>query len=936
MVCCTLIGCGQPLPVVSPVLCESNSDCPQDTSVQLCVGKVCVQSTKTKDCSADKPCPTGQTCQNNVCVPDTNCKDGDTRECYTGKDGTQGVGTCKVGTQTCSNQKWSSCENETVPSKEICDGKDNDCDGTPDEDLNCSCKAGQTRECYSGDAQTKGVGECSAGTQTCKADNTWGECNGEKLPTKEVCDDNKDNDCNGRTDELASCKFVCTPGARENCYDGPSGTEMKGTCKGGFRICDANGKWGQCQEQRLPSKEICDGLDNDCNGKIDSQDGLNCGCTNGDTRACYTGPEKTAGVGACTKGTQVCANKVWGECKNEITPASAESCDGVDNDCDGKTDEDIPPKPCYTGPPGTENKGTCKGGQQTCVNGKFSQCTGQVLPSEDLCNGKDDNCDGQIDDKHTLKGKPCTEKLSNGCMSTGIWICTPKGKGTVCDAPQVSPGVEDCSNGKDDDCDGIIDNGAGCNPNKCKDGDTRPCFDANAKGCTQDSQGKWTCKGSCATGTQTCTSGAWGTCKGFTIETTESCNGKDDDCDGQTDENTNRSCSTKCGSGTEVCSGGTYLTCDAQQPQTEVCNGKDDNCDGNIDESITRPCTTKCGNGTETCKAGKWEACTAAQPQTEICNNKDDDCDGSIDNGLTRSCANGCGTGTETCSAGSWANCTAPKGVAETCNGKDDDCDGKIDNGLITKCPPFAKVQTSSFTMGSPSTEPNRNASREAQHQASFSSSHLYFSEYEVTCKQFKDIMGYDPCDKSACAGATAGNCPANKVSLSMAMAYANALSKAHQLTECHSCTGSGATVSCSIPDKSKYQACKGYRIPTEAEWEFAARAGETGAIYGTSLGNVCWYNSNTTRLKDVGTKQANKFGLYDVLGNVSEWTVETLELNRTSGTDLIYINSNSNDRVIRGCNYLTGKTNCRFADRSDVGKNTADSSIGIRLVRTP
>lgn len=139
----------------------------------------------------------------------TSCKDGDTRSCYTGPPTTLQKGMCRSGKQLCQSGRWGACTNEQLPQKEVCDdGKDNDCDGKVDEGCSSECVDGATRACYSGAPNTKDVGSCRAGKQTCSA-GQWGACQGEILPQKDVCEDNKDNDCDGQVDEdcIANCKL---------------------------------------------------------------------------------------------------------------------------------------------------------------------------------------------------------------------------------------------------------------------------------------------------------------------------------------------------------------------------------------------------------------------------------------------------------------------------------------------------------------------------------------------------------------------------------------------------------------------------------------------------------------------------------------------------------------------------------------------------------
>jgi len=149
------------------------------------------------------------------------------------------------------------------------------------------------------------------------------------------------------------------------------------------------------------------------------------------------------------------------------------------------------------------------------------------------------------------------------------------------------------------------------------------------------------CMSSCGSiGSSTCSGGTFGAC----APPTESCdNGTDDDCDGNVDEGTDCSpgatepCNTSCGSaGTRSC--GTACGWGSCTPPAESCNGADDDCDGNVDETsacpagTTRSCTTDCGStGTQTCTAScGWPLCS---PPAETCNGSDDDCDGAIDEG---------------------------------------------------------------------------------------------------------------------------------------------------------------------------------------------------------------------------------------------------------------------------------------------------------------
>ena len=129
-----------------------------------------------------------------VTVGGGGCTAGNTQACYSGPAGTQGVGICKAGTQTCgSDGTFGTCIGEVLPSAEIPgNAVDENCDGLTPE-----CSAGATRSCYSGPAGTQGVGICKAGTQTCGTNGAFGSYTGQVLPGTEIPDNGIDEDCNG-------------------------------------------------------------------------------------------------------------------------------------------------------------------------------------------------------------------------------------------------------------------------------------------------------------------------------------------------------------------------------------------------------------------------------------------------------------------------------------------------------------------------------------------------------------------------------------------------------------------------------------------------------------------------------------------------------------------------------------------------------------------
>ncbi len=224
------------------------------------------------------------------CVPSAEICDGIDNDCNgTPDDGlgqsTCGVGACQVTTDNCIGGVTQTCLPGT-PTTEVCDGIDNDCNGTPDDGL------GQS---------TCGVGACQVTTDNCIGGVTQTCLPG--TPATEVCD-GIDNDCNGTPDDglgQSTCGVGACQVTTDNCIGGVTQTCLPGT----------------------PTAEVCDGIDNDCNGTPD--DGLG---------------QSTCGVGACQVTTDNCIGGVTQTCLPG-TPTT-EVCDGMDNNCNGNIDEGFP------------------------------------------------------------------------------------------------------------------------------------------------------------------------------------------------------------------------------------------------------------------------------------------------------------------------------------------------------------------------------------------------------------------------------------------------------------------------------------------------------------------------------------------------------------------------------------------------------------------
>ena len=237
----------------------------------------------------------------------------------------------------------------------------------------------------------------------------------------------------------------------------------------------------------------------------------------------------------------------------------------------------------------------------------------------------------------------------------------------------------------------------------------------------------------------------------------------------------------------------------------------------------------------------------------------------------------------------------------------------------------MVRIPAGTFTMGSPSGESGRD-SDETQHTVTISRSFL-LGTTEVTQGQWKAVMGSNPSKFTSCGD----DCPVEKVSWNDVVDFCNRLSEKEGLSSCYS--GSGNSVSWN-------QGCTGYRLPTEAEWEYAARAGTaTRFACGDSdscLGGMGWYSSNSnSNTHPVAQKQANAWGLYDMHGNVWEWVWDwKADYSSGSVTDPEGPSGGSY-RVLRGGSWYYSAQYCRSADRGCNSPGDRYNSLGFRLARS-
>jgi formylglycine-generating enzyme required for sulfatase activity len=272
----------------------------------------------------------------------------------------------------------------------------------------------------------------------------------------------------------------------------------------------------------------------------------------------------------------------------------------------------------------------------------------------------------------------------------------------------------------------------------------------------------------------------------------------------------------------------------------------------------------------------------------------------------------------------------------------------------------MAYICGGTFTMGSPSSEVGRDHWDETQHQVTLTNDY-WMGVYEVTQAQFESLMGYEPAYYSDHnAGSDCGDtCPVESLTWYEAAAFANALSDQAGLEPCYTCSGSGDAVTCELDSSlSDPYACTGYRLPTEAEWEYAARAGTEAAFSsggdipsgyenacnatfaltdGTVLGDIARFCGNSSKTAPVGTRAPNSWGLYDVHGNVYEWCqdyVDGSDYDPADATDPWGLSTGA-ERVMRGSGWQMYPRDISAANRSRNPMSTSGVWYGFRLART-
>ncbi len=644
--------------------------------------------------------------------------------------------------------------------QELCgNGLDDNCDGQTDSGGNAT---GCVAFYLDGDGDGFGSGSptCACGASGLYTTSKPGDCNDDNQnvnPSKsELCGNSADDNCNGLIDEADA--QGCTPYYTDDDNDGYGvGTPL---CLCAPDATHTAAKSGDCNDQASAkhpgAAEVCNGTDDDCDGVTDQAGAT--GCT-------MVYPDGDGdGYGLTPAGTCLCAVPPTGyavqsgDCNDQASaahPGAAEICDGVDNNCNGQIDESGA-QGCvqYFLDIDADGYGDASQSQCTCATtGNFTatksgDCNDQALAIHpgalESCDGKDNNCDGQIDEagaQGCTIYAPDSDGDNFGAVGDTQCLCTPGAvynntKATDCNDQNkaIHPGVDEVCDGVDNNCDGVTDPNSsdGCkNGYLDQDGDGYGTYQAVPICTCSPAPGYASLGGGCNDGNAIVHPGA-----------TEICNGLDDDCNGAIDGNGAGNCVTYYndadndgfGVGAGFCMCAPFGTLSATAgadcndnkaaiypTAPEVCNDVDDNCNSQTDEGVKATYYADGDNdgygvgvGSVLCAANGTYKVTAngdcndgsanVHPNAvETCNSLDDNCNGQTDEGLAGSYyadvdKDGYGTGNPVtaCSAGGLYtavlggdcndnNLAIYPNANEACDGLDNNCNGQTDEGISTQ-----------------------------------------------------------------------------------------------------------------------------------------------------------------------------------------------------------------------------------------------------------
>ena len=360
-----------------------------------------------------------------------------------------GQGACRAdGVVRCESGEWlEDCTPEPgLNGPDLCDGLDSDCDGEIDED-------------FSVEETSCGLGSCaSSGLTSCDQGVARDSCRPEPPIGADDSCDGVDQDCDGAIDEAFLTRLV-------SCGAGVCQAE-------GVVLCRDGAEQTECRPEPPTGEDAdCNNLDEDCDGSTDEG---------------YIGQAVRCGVGACLfDGFTRCVNGVAEEACTPLEPAESDaSCDGVDDDCDGRADEDFEPQTTTCG------VGAClNSGVTACVDGEEQDlCQANAPLGEDSeCDNVDADCDGLFDEAFVSVPMPCSGAGVYECAVSAPLICVNGQASFDCDAELAELRDESCD-GLDDDCDGRLDENyvsveVSCGLGECADTSMSRCVEGEADRC---------------------------------------------------------------------------------------------------------------------------------------------------------------------------------------------------------------------------------------------------------------------------------------------------------------------------------------------------------------------------------------------------------------------------------------------------------------------
>lgn len=260
---------------------------------------------------------------------------------------------------------------------------------------------------------------------------------------------------------------------------------------------------------------------------------------------------------------------------------------------------------------------------------------------------------------------------------------------------------------------------------------------------------------------------------------------------------------------------------------------------------------------------------------------------------------------------------------------------GPVDTGDDTPCgdvllPPsglaFSCVPEGSFTMGCTAGQEPCEEDESPSHAVTLTHT-LWVGVTEVTQDQYLAVTGLSPSSHDGCGG----DCPVDSVRWVAAASFVNTMSEAEGLDACYTCDGSGCTAA------GDPAACSGYRLATEAEWEYAARCGGDLPYAGSAVSNeVAWTGLNSDdNVHPVAGLAPNACGLFDMSGNVWELVHDYYGAYSAEAATDPSGPSTGTDRGMRGGSYHGRGSSARVSERSSTGMGVDERSVGFRVVRT-